>query len=83
MSHLLADIRFAVRSFLKAPVFTAVAIASLAMLLQHSLHQPAAAAAIERALESTLAAGHRTADLGGASAPLGTTAFTGRVIAAL
>jgi 3-isopropylmalate dehydrogenase len=59
------------------------AIASLAMLLQHSLHQPAAAAAIERALESTLAAGHRTADLGGASAPLGTTAFTGRVIAAL
>jgi predicted permease len=31
MSHLLTDIRFAVRSFVKAPVFTAVAVASLAL----------------------------------------------------
>jgi 3-isopropylmalate dehydrogenase len=59
------------------------AIASLAMLLQHSLNQPAAAAAIERALESTLAAGHRTADLGGSSTPLGTQAFTDKVLAVL
>ena len=59
------------------------AIASLAMLLQHSLDEPEAAAAIDRALESTLAAGHRTADLGGARAPLGTRAFTDRVLQAL
>jgi 3-isopropylmalate dehydrogenase len=59
------------------------AIASLAMLLTHSLRQPEAAAAIERALEVTLAAGHRTADLGGASTPLGTRAFTDRVIGAI
>jgi predicted permease len=31
MSHLLADIRFAFRSFLKSPVFTVVAVASLAL----------------------------------------------------
>jgi predicted permease len=31
MSHLIADIRFALRSFAKAPVFTAVAVASLAL----------------------------------------------------
>jgi predicted permease len=31
MSHLLADIRFAIRSFSKAPVFTAVAVISLAL----------------------------------------------------
>jgi len=59
------------------------AIASLAMLLRHSLDQPGPASAIDRALEATLAAGHRTADLGGASAPLGTKAFTSEVIAAL
>src|SRR4029078_7652877 len=41
------------------------AIASLGMLLQHSLAQPTAAEAIERALAKTLAAGHRTGDLGG------------------
>ena len=58
-------------------------IASLAMLLQHSLAQPAAAEAIERALEKTLAAGHRTADLGGSTTPLGTRAFTDRVLEVL
>src|SRR5687768_14125777 len=31
MSHLLADIRFALRSFAKVPVFTAVAVTSLAL----------------------------------------------------
>jgi 3-isopropylmalate dehydrogenase len=59
------------------------AIASLAMLLTHSLAQAEAAAAIERALEATLAAGHRTADLGGTSPALGTRAFTDQVIAAI
>jgi 3-isopropylmalate dehydrogenase len=59
------------------------AIASLAMLLTHSLDRPDAAAAIDRALEATLAAGHRTADLGGTSAPLGTRAFTDKVVAAI
>ncbi|MFQ5895694.1 MAG: isocitrate/isopropylmalate family dehydrogenase, partial [Nitrospinota bacterium] len=39
------------------------AILSGALLLRHSLDAPAAAAAVERAVEETLAEGYRTADL--------------------
>jgi 3-isopropylmalate dehydrogenase len=39
------------------------AIASLAMLLEHAFAQSSEARAIEGAIEQTLAAGHRTADL--------------------
>jgi 3-isopropylmalate dehydrogenase len=50
------------------------AILSAAMLLEHSLDAPAAAATIRSAVADTLAAGHRTADLagvGGSGAPIG------------
>ena len=50
------------------------AILSAAMLLEHSLDAPEAAAAMRDAVSATLAAGHRTADLaafGGSGAPVG------------
>ena len=43
---------------------TVAAILSAAMMLDH-LQAPPAAALIRRAVEKTLAAGHRTPDLGG------------------
>lgn len=56
------------------------AILSAAMLCRHSLHLPEEAAAIEKAVEATIEAGHRTADLGGKSS---THELTAAVIAAL
>ncbi|WP_223787341.1 3-isopropylmalate dehydrogenase [Marinicella meishanensis] len=54
---------------------------SLAMLLRHSLDRPAAAAAIEQAIEATLDQGHRTPDLMAAGGqPVGTTGFTDQVL---
>jgi 3-isopropylmalate dehydrogenase len=46
-------------------------IASLAMLLRYAFRLEQEAAAIERAIEQTLTAGDRTADLAGTAAPLG------------
>ncbi|MEO0614061.1 MAG: 3-isopropylmalate dehydrogenase [Pseudomonadota bacterium] len=56
------------------------AIASAAMLLRHSFNAEAPARAIETAIETVLAAGHLTRDLGG---DLACTAMTGKVLAAL
>ena len=56
------------------------AIASVALLLRHSLGWPGEAAVVERALESVLAAGVRTPDLGGNST---TVAVTDAVLAAM
>lgn len=56
------------------------AILSAALLLRHSFGQENAAAAIEAAVRRTLAAGTRTADLGGAA---GTRAMTAAIAAAL
>ncbi len=56
------------------------AIASIAMLLRHSLNAIAASDATDRAVEQALEAGHRTRDLGGS---LSTEAMTERVLAAL
>ncbi len=58
------------------------AILSAAMLLRYSLGDPEGAAAIERAVGHTLAAGPRTRDLDG-DAGAGTTAVTDAVLAAL
>jgi 3-isopropylmalate dehydrogenase len=54
-------------------------IASLALLFSHSLNLPDEAAAVEQAIEATLTAGDRTADLLGASPPLGCRAMGARV----
>ncbi len=54
-------------------------IASLAMLLRHSFGLHGEAAAIDRAIESTLTAGDRTADLLGTTPPLGCRAMGRRV----
>jgi 3-isopropylmalate dehydrogenase len=58
------------------------AILSIAMMLRHSLDQPAAAAAIESSVQRCLAAGLRTADLGAAqsSTTLSTSAFGDAVL---
>jgi 3-isopropylmalate dehydrogenase len=58
------------------------AILSAAMLLEHSLDAPDAAAAVRRAVEAVLADGYRTADLVGASgiAPIGCRAMGDRVL---
>lgn len=56
------------------------AILSAALMLRHSLAQAGAADAIETAVRRSLAAGTRTADLGGAA---GTQAMTAAVIAQL
>jgi 3-isopropylmalate dehydrogenase len=59
-------------------------IASLAMLLRHSLQQPDAAAAIDRAIDTVLTQGARTRDIAGPGAvTLGTRAMTQRIIDAL
>jgi 3-isopropylmalate dehydrogenase len=56
------------------------AILSAAMMFRFSLDSPEAAAAIETAVESTLAAGHGTADIGGTD---GCDAFAERICIAL
>jgi 3-isopropylmalate dehydrogenase len=56
-------------------------IASLAMLLEHSLHLPAEATAVERAIEATLLAGDRTADLLGTAPAIGCREMGRRVAA--
>jgi 3-isopropylmalate dehydrogenase len=59
------------------------AILSAAMLLEHSLEAPDAAAAVRRAVESVLADGHRTADLLAAdidTAPIGCREMGDRVL---
>jgi len=59
-------------------------ILSAAMLLRYSLGMEEAARTIERAVESTLAAGHRTADIARpGEQPLGTEAMGDRVLEAL
>lgn len=58
-------------------------ILSGAMLLRLSLGLEKEADAIEQAVENVLAAGHRTADIGGGSDALDTAAMTDRVLAAL
>ena len=61
-------------------------ILSAAMLLRYSLNAPEAAAAIEGAVASVLAQGHRTADLivdGKGAAAIGTRAMGDAVVAAL
>ena len=55
-------------------------IASLAMLLRHSLGLEAEAAAIESAIDAALASGARTADIGGS---LGTDAMTDAIVRGL
>ena len=55
-------------------------ILSAAMMLRFSLHNPAAADHIERAVQSVLESGHRTRDLGGT---VGTRAMGDAVVAAL
>lgn len=60
------------------------AILSAAMLMEHALNLPAAARAIEEAVDATFAAGTRTGDLrGDAGAAVGTEAFTDAVVARL
>jgi 3-isopropylmalate dehydrogenase len=59
------------------------AILSGAMLLRHSLGDPASAARIERAVERAYADGSRTAELAGSSAPLSTQAFTDAILGRL
>ena len=59
------------------------AILSVAMMLRYSLEEPAAANAIEAAVERVLQSGARTADLGGGGASLGTVEMGRRVAAAL
>ena len=58
-------------------------ILSGAMLLRLNLGLETEATAIEQAVDAVLAAGHRTADLGGGDAALDTGAMTARVIEAL
>jgi 3-isopropylmalate dehydrogenase len=59
-------------------------ILSVAMLLRSSLGLPDEAAAVERAVEEVLAAGHRSADLAEPGQPsVGTQAMGDLVVAAL
>jgi 3-isopropylmalate dehydrogenase len=58
-------------------------ILSAALLLRHSLGDDVNAARIERAVESTYADGHRTADVAAGGSPVATSAFTDAVIARL
>ena len=57
-------------------------IYSVAMMLRYSLNQPAAAAAIEAAVDRVYAAGYRTPDLCGPGLTKTSTAEMGRLIAA-
>ncbi|HMK23592.1 MAG TPA: isocitrate/isopropylmalate family dehydrogenase [Terriglobales bacterium] len=57
------------------------AILSAAMLLRHSFHLDREAAAIESAVESVLAAGHRTRDLARAGQPALSTSEMGAKVA--
>lgn len=60
------------------------AIESAAMLARHSLDQPEVAAAIEAAVDATLAAGVRTGDLAAdATSAVGTMEFAAQVVARL
>lgn len=60
------------------------AILSAALLLRHTCHAEAAAAAVEQAVTSVLAAGFRTADLcGPGDGALGTMDMTRQIIAAM
>lgn len=59
------------------------AIASAAMLLRDGLSLPAEADAIDRAIDAALDAGHRTADIAGSGAALGTGAMTDRIVDAM
>jgi 3-isopropylmalate dehydrogenase len=59
-------------------------IASVAMLLRHSLQQPEAASAIEQAIDTVLTQGARTRDIARPGEPtLGTRAMTQRIVDAL
>jgi 3-isopropylmalate dehydrogenase len=59
-------------------------ILSVAMMLRFSLHQPEAAARIERAVQAVLAAGLRTADISAeGTKKVGTRAMGDAVVAAL
>jgi 3-isopropylmalate dehydrogenase len=55
------------------------AILTAAMVLRHSAHLEAEAAAIEQAVRDVLAAGHRTADLARGSDPTATIVSTGQM----
>lgn len=59
------------------------AVLSAALLLRHSLGDETSASRIEQSVEACLAAGFRTADLGGGSRALGTAAMGDAVIAHL
>lgn len=58
-------------------------ILAAAMMLRHSLNLDAEAAAMEKAVDAVLAAGHRTADIARGAASLGTVAITDLVLKAL
>ena len=58
-------------------------VASVAMLLRYSLKLEEEAASVERAIESVLASGARTADLAAGGPSLSTTEMTDRIVAAL
>jgi 3-isopropylmalate dehydrogenase len=58
-------------------------IASAAMLLRYALKLDAEATAVEKAIESALSAGLRTADLAAGGASVSTTEMTDRIVAAL
>src|SRR5688500_8312209 len=58
-------------------------IASAAMLLRYALKLEAEAAAIERAIETVLRAGARTADLDSGTATIGTRAMAARIATAI
>ncbi len=55
-------------------------ILSAAMMLRYSFDQGEAAAAIDRAVEATLARGIRTADLAGSGTPVGTAAMGDAIV---
>jgi 3-isopropylmalate dehydrogenase len=58
-------------------------IASAAMLLRYALKLEAEATAVEKAIESALTAGLRTADLAAGGASVSTTKMTDRIVAAV
>ncbi|HEX6983982.1 MAG TPA: 3-isopropylmalate dehydrogenase [Planctomycetaceae bacterium] len=58
-------------------------ILAAAMLLRHSLSLEAEAAAVESAVDSVLAAGHRTADIAAGGAKIGTDRMGTRVVEAV